>query len=77
MSAQTIRNRLRLVRQRARRPSRGPTLTANYRQMRFNWTQFHVECRRFQWNNVLFTDESRFMLNAVDGGGGGGASSVP
>ena len=62
VSAQTIRNRLRSVRLRARRPSSGPTLTANHRQMRFNWARDHVRWRRFQWNSVLFTDELRFML---------------
>ena len=67
VSAQTIRNRLRSVGLRARRPFRGPTLTANHRQRRLNWAQNHLRWRRNQWANVLFTDESRFMLRAVDG----------
>ena len=66
-SAQTIRNRLRSVRLRARRLSRGPLLTANHRHTLFNLARDHVRRRRFQWNNVLFTDESRFMLKEVDG----------
>lgn len=67
VSAQTIRNRLRAVGLRARRPFRGPTLTANHRQRRLNWAQNHVRWRRNQWNNVLFSDESRFCLRTVDG----------
>ena len=67
VSAQTIRNRLRSVGLRARRPFRAPTLTVNHRQRRLNWAQNHLRWRRNQWNNVLFTDESRFMLREVDG----------
>ena len=67
MGAQTIQNRLRSVGLRARRSFRGPTLTANHRQRRLNWAQNHLRWRRNQWNNVLFTDESRFMLREVDG----------
>ena len=67
VSAQTIRNRLRAVGLRARRPLRGPTLTVNHRQRRLNWAQIHLRWRRNQWNNVLFSDESRFMLKEVDG----------
>ena len=59
VSPQTIQNRLRSVGLRARRPFRGATLTVNHRQRRLNWAQ--------KWNNVLFMDESRFMLKEVDG----------
>ena len=52
---------------RARRLFRGPTLTASHRQRRLNWEQSHVRWRRNQLNNVLFTDESRFMLNEANG----------
>ena len=55
------------MRLRAGRPSRGPTLTANHRQMPFNWARNHVRWRQFQRNNVLFRDESRFMQKEVDG----------
>ena len=65
--AQTIRNRLRSVGLEARRPFRGPKLTANHRQRRLNWAKNHLRWRRNQWANVLFTDESRFILRAVDG----------
>ena len=42
-------------------------MTANHRQRLLNWAQSHLRWRRNQWANVLFTDESRFMLRAVDG----------
>ena len=58
VSAQTIRNRLRAVGLRARRPFTGPTLTVNHRQRHLNWAQIHLHWRRNQWNNVLFIDES-------------------
>ena len=67
VSTQTIRNRLRSVGLQAMRPFRGRTLTVNHRQRRLNWAQNHLRWRRNQWNNVLFTDESRFMLREVDG----------
>ena len=67
VSAQRIRNRLKSVGLRARRPFRGPTLSVNPRQRRLNWAQNHLRWRRNQWNNILFTDKTRFMLRKVDG----------
>ena len=51
VSAQTIRNGLRSVGLRARRPFRGPTMTVNHRQRLLNWAQNHLRWRRNQWNN--------------------------
>ena len=65
--AQTIRRRLRGFGLRARRPSRGPILTARHRQARLQWSRRHLHWRRQDWNNVLFSDECRIKLMEADG----------
>lgn len=65
----TVRNRLREVGLRARRPYVGPPLTAARRQRRMAWLAAHAP-RIFplrQWRQVFFTDESRFSLFRADG----------
>ncbi|KAL4224672.1 hypothetical protein ACF0H5_015369 [Mactra antiquata] len=69
VSAQTIRNRLRKSHfpLRARRPYTGPLLTARHRAQRLAWCRRHRLWRRAQWNNVIFSDESRFRVSFADG----------
>ena len=65
VSAQTIRRRLYRGGLRTRRPYVGVPLTRRHRQDRVNWARNH---RRWtQWNNILFTDESRFTVDFADG----------
>lgn len=69
ISSKTVRNRLREVGVRARRPYVGPHLTVARRRRRMAWVAAHAP-RRFtlrQWRQVLFTDESRFCLFRADG----------
>ena len=67
ISAQTVRRRLRRFGIVARRPARRPILTFQHRQRRLLWARQHLRWPLRQWNRVLFTDESRFVLNRADG----------
>lgn len=64
--SQTVRNRLRASRLRARRPYTGPVLTQRHRANRLTWSQAHRRWLIRQWNNVTFSDESRFCLTHCD-----------
>ena len=67
ISAQTVRRRLWRFGIVARRPARRPILTFQHRQRRLLWARQHLRLPLRQWNRVLFTDESRFVLNRADG----------
>ena len=69
VTAQTIRNRLRSIHNplRAHRPYTGQILTARHRAARLAWSRRHRLWRRNQWNNVIFSDESRFRVSFADG----------
>ena len=67
ISAQTVRNRLRQVGLRARRPLKGPILTQRHRMARLQWTRVRIRWNRQTWRQVLFTDESKFNLKFSDG----------
>lgn len=67
VTAQTVRRRLRAVGLNARRPYRGPILTPRHRQARLQWARQHLNWRRRDWNDVIFSDESRFRLMHADG----------
>ncbi|GFU55369.1 transposable element Tcb1 transposase [Trichonephila clavipes] len=66
VSARTIRRRLQQSGRSARRPLLGLLLKQDYRCLRHQW----VEERRMwvaEWNEVVFTDESRICLQHHDG----------
>ena len=67
ISDQTVRNRLREVGLRPRRPYVGPNLTLRHRRNRAQWVTVHQRWRLLQWRNILFSDESRFCLERRDG----------
>lgn len=67
INAQTVRNRLAEYGIRSRRPYHGPMLTQRHRNLRLQWVQQHVRWTQFQWNTVVFSDESRFCLRRSDG----------
>ena len=66
VSNQTVRNRLRGIGLRARRPLRRPRLTQAHRAARRVWAGQNRRWTRQDWANVLFTDESRFLLEPDD-----------
>ncbi|GFV34815.1 transposable element Tcb1 transposase [Trichonephila clavipes] len=66
LSARTIRRRLQQSGLSARRPLFGLPLTQNHRRLRRQWCD---EKRMWvaEWNEVVFTDESRICLQHHDG----------
>jgi len=67
ISGQTVRNRLHDAGLTARMPYRGPVLTSRHRQARLQWALTHRHWTlRNNWQHVIFSDESRFMLSRHD-----------
>ena len=66
LSDQTVRNRLHEDGMIARRPVRGPILTAQHRVQRLNFAHEHQKWQLRHWRAVLFTDESRFTVSTND-----------
>ncbi|GFV58604.1 transposable element Tc1 transposase [Trichonephila clavipes] len=63
VSTQTVRNRLHGVGLYARRPMVCVSLPSRHRRDRREWATEHVNSRRNEWSNVLFSDESRFSVH--------------
>ncbi|GFU91053.1 transposable element Tcb2 transposase [Trichonephila clavipes] len=63
VSTQTVRNRLHGVGMYARRPMVCVKLTSRHRRDCREWATEHVNWRRNEWSNVLFSDESRFSVH--------------
>ncbi|GFU65791.1 transposable element Tcb2 transposase [Trichonephila clavipes] len=63
VSTQTVRNRLHGVGMYARRPIVCVRLTSRHRRDRREWATEHVNWRRNEWSNVLFSDESCFSVH--------------
>ena len=59
-------NRLHSAGLRAQRPYVGVPLSQRHRQARLAWTRQHRRWTNQQWATVLFTDESRFLLDMLD-----------
>ena len=64
VSTQTGRNRFHAVGLYAGRPMLCVTLTARHRRARREWAAEHMNWRRNEWRNILFSDESRFSLHS-------------
>ncbi|GFV02470.1 transposable element Tcb2 transposase [Trichonephila clavipes] len=63
VSIHIIRNRLYGAGLYARRPIVCVRLTSRHRRDRREWATEHVNWRRNEWSNVLFSDESRFSVH--------------
>ncbi|GFT70429.1 transposable element Tcb2 transposase [Trichonephila clavipes] len=76
VSTQTVRNKVHGVGLYDRRPTGKckkyncisgagglPSLTSRHRRDRREWAKEHVNWRRNEWSNVLFSDESRFSVH--------------
>ncbi|GFU16348.1 transposable element Tcb2 transposase [Trichonephila clavipes] len=63
ISTQTVRNRLHCVGLYARRPMVCVKLTSRHCRDRREWATEHVNWRRNEGSNVLFSDESRFFVH--------------
>ncbi|GFW20595.1 transposable element Tcb2 transposase [Trichonephila clavipes] len=62
VSTQNVRNRLHGVGLYPRRPMVCVRLASRHRRDRREWAIEHVNWRRNEWSNVLFSDESRFSV---------------
>lgn len=67
ISGRTVRRRLQAAGLYARRPYVGPNLTQQHRQRRLLWARQHLRWVRREWNQVVFSDESRFTVTNADG----------
>ena len=67
ISPRTVRNRLREARIRPRRPAIRPVSLRRHRVARLAWCRRHLRYTNRDWQRVLFTDESRFLLDSYDG----------
>ncbi|GFW41037.1 transposable element Tcb2 transposase [Trichonephila clavipes] len=63
VSTQTVQNQLHGVGLYAHRPMVCVRLTSRHRRDRREWATEHVNWRRNEWSNVLFSDESRFSFH--------------
>ena len=64
ISWHTVRNRLREWGIRCHRPYHWPVLMGRHRQQCLIWARNH---RAQHWQNIVFSDESRFNLSNIDG----------
>lgn len=67
VSADTVRRRLKQGGLRCRRPFIGNSLTPRHREARLQWAVAHARWYAPQWDNVLFSDESKFNIFFADG----------
>ena len=63
----TVRRRLHAGGLRGRRPRKRPPLKQNHRVAWLVWARAHARWVIDHWHNVMFSDDSRFCLNHVDG----------
>ncbi|GFU85264.1 transposable element Tcb2 transposase [Trichonephila clavipes] len=63
VSTQNVRYRLHGVGLYPRRPMLCVRLTSRHRSDRREWATEHVNWRKNEWSNVLFSDESRFSVH--------------
>ena len=67
ISRRTVNRRLNNARLRARRPIKRPQLTLRHKAARLQWARDHMGWNVRSWQRVHWSDESRFLLNPVDG----------
>lgn len=67
VSPDTVRRRLREQNLTSRVPATGPLLDAVHRRQRLEFARDHSDWDINDWQNVLFTDESRFTRYSPDG----------
>ena len=63
----TVRRRLIADHLNCRRQYIEQRLTQRHRIARHNWAVLHRQWRNRQWQNIVFSDESRYCVNRADG----------
>ncbi|CAK6950901.1 hypothetical protein CRYPA_351 [Scomber scombrus] len=66
VSRQTVNRRLLQHGHRARLMTKCPRLTVQHRVARLRWAREHNRLQLGHWQHVIFTDESRYILNHTD-----------
>ena len=66
ISDQTVRNRLRQSGLRSRRPLKGMELKRRHSIARLQWARARLRWRQNTWQNIMFSDESKFNLKFSD-----------
>ncbi|GFS68441.1 HTH_Tnp_Tc3_2 domain-containing protein [Trichonephila clavipes] len=64
--SQTISRHLPEANLKSKRPFRAPTLPPDHRQLRLQWYQARLMWNVTDWQKVVFSDESRFVLGTDD-----------
>ena len=67
VSDEKITNRLREAGIRACRPMKAPVVLRRHHVARLAWARRHLRFTRADWANVLFVDESKIVINGIDG----------
>lgn len=67
VSKWTVRRRLGEAGLKAHRPATGPKLLRRRRVTRLAFAREHRNWTNAQWQNIMFTDESRFCVHSPDG----------
>lgn len=67
ISTSTTQRRLRESGLHGRKARRKPLLTAAHRRARLEFARAHKDWTATQWGQVIFSDESRFLLRRSDG----------
>ncbi|KAL6731011.1 hypothetical protein Aduo_001925 [Ancylostoma duodenale] len=66
-SIRTIRRRLKAGGLYARRPARKPFISLKNRRARLDWARAHLHWTKAEWQRVIWSDESKFLLFGTDG----------
>ena len=67
VSQHTVQRTLLRMGLRSRRPKHVPALTARHHQLRLQWSTKYRNCPLEEWKKVAWTDESRFLVQHIDG----------
>lgn len=66
-SIRTIRRRLQTAGLHGRRPVKKPFISAKNRKARLEWAKAHLHWGRKEWSNIIWSDESKYLLFGTDG----------
>lgn len=67
ISESTVRRRLQAGGLHGRRPAKKPFISVKNRKARLEFAKKHLHWTRRQWENVLWSDESKFLMFGSDG----------